>query len=78
MVITLKTIKGVVICLITMEIVSTTTAIINNNAEGTYEVGDYLVYVNTKGDTQILSCYFVLDEVDEPIVDKKPMKGEER
>lgn len=52
------------------EIVFTTTSIINNNAEGTYKVGDYSVYVNTKGNTQIRACYIV---VDEPIIDKEPM-----
>lgn len=43
------------------EIVFTTTAVIKNNAEGTYEVGDYLVCVNTKGNTQIRSCYIVAE-----------------
>ncbi|MCL2124663.1 MAG: hypothetical protein FWH33_01585 [Oscillospiraceae bacterium] len=32
---------------------------INNNAAGTYEVGAYKVYVNTKGNTQIRECYIV-------------------
>ena len=33
---------------------------INNNAEGTYTVGDnYYVFVNTKGNTQIRACYIV-------------------
>jgi len=32
---------------------------INNNAADTYAVGDYLVYVDTKGNTQIRECYIV-------------------
>jgi len=32
---------------------------INNNAAGTYKVGEYKVYVDTKGNTQIRACYFV-------------------
>ena len=32
---------------------------INNNAAGTYEVGDYKVYVDTKGNDQIRACHFV-------------------
>jgi len=36
---------------------------IKNNAEGTYkintEAGDYLIYVDTKGNTQIKACYIV-------------------
>ena len=32
---------------------------INNNAAGTYEVGEYKVYVDTKGNTQIRECYIV-------------------
>ena len=32
---------------------------INNNAEGTYQVGPYKVYVDTKGNVQIRACYFV-------------------
>jgi hypothetical protein len=32
---------------------------INNNDEGTYEIGDYMVYVDTKGNTQIRACYIV-------------------
>jgi len=32
---------------------------INNNAAGTYEVGGYKVYVDTKGNTQIRECYLV-------------------
>jgi len=32
---------------------------INNNAAGTYEVGGYKVYVDTKGNTQIRECYIV-------------------
>ena len=32
---------------------------INNNAADTYEVGDYKVYVDTKGNTQIRACYLV-------------------
>ncbi|WP_313344627.1 hypothetical protein [Sedimentibacter sp.] len=39
--------------------VYTETFSINDNTEGTYEVGDYLVYVNTKGNTQIRDCYIV-------------------
>jgi len=32
---------------------------INNNAAGTYTVGPYKVYVDTKGNTQIRECYVV-------------------
>ena len=32
---------------------------INNNAAGVYAVGDYSVFVNTKGNTQIRDCYLV-------------------
>lgn len=32
---------------------------INNNAADTYVVGDYKVYVDTKGNTQIRACYIV-------------------
>ena len=32
---------------------------INNNAAGTYSVGEYKVYVDTKGNTQIRECYIV-------------------
>jgi len=32
---------------------------IDNNAEGTYVVDKYLVYVDTKGNTQIRACYIV-------------------
>ena len=32
---------------------------INNNAVGTYDVGEYKVYVDTKGNTQIRECYIV-------------------
>jgi len=35
------------------------TFVISNNAIGTYEVGDYNVYVDTKGNTQIRACYIV-------------------
>ena len=34
---------------------------ISNNAAGTYEVGNYKVYVNTKGNDQIRDCYIVED-----------------
>lgn len=33
--------------------------LINNNAAGAYNVGDYQVFVNTKGNTQIRECYIV-------------------
>jgi len=33
--------------------------LINNNAAGTYQVGIYRVYVDTKGNTQIHECYIV-------------------
>jgi hypothetical protein len=33
--------------------------LIDNNAAGTYQVGDYMVYVDTKGNTQIRECYIV-------------------
>ena len=32
---------------------------IDNNAAGTYQVGPYKVYVDTKGNTQIRACYIV-------------------
>jgi hypothetical protein len=37
----------------------TETVSINNNAAGTYQVGKYRVYVNTKGNTQIREIYIV-------------------
>ena len=37
----------------------TETVKINNNAAGTYEVGNYKVYVDTKGNDQIRACYIV-------------------
>jgi len=37
----------------------TVTLKINNNAEGTYTVGPYRVYVDTKGNTQIRACDLV-------------------
>jgi hypothetical protein len=37
----------------------TKTFTINNNAAGTYAVGPYQVYVDTKGNTQIRECYIV-------------------
>ena len=37
----------------------TTTLKISNNAAGTYEVGKYDVYVDTKGNDQIRDCYIV-------------------
>ena len=37
----------------------TETFMIDNNAVGTYEVGLYKVYVDTKGNTQIRACYIV-------------------
>jgi len=33
--------------------------LIDNNAAGTYQVGPYKVYVDTKGNTQIRACYIV-------------------
>jgi len=38
-------------------IVYTETFMIDNNAEGYYEVGGYTVFVNTKGNVQIRDCY---------------------
>ena len=35
------------------------TFIINNNAAGIYKVGDYEIFVDTKGNTQIRDCYIV-------------------
>jgi hypothetical protein len=32
---------------------------ISNNAADTYKVGNYQVYVDTKGNTQIRECYIV-------------------
>ena len=37
----------------------TKTFSIDNNAAGTYQVGDHKVYVDTKGNTQIRECYIV-------------------
>jgi len=37
----------------------TETLPIRNNAEGTYQVGPYKVFVDTKGNTQIRACYIV-------------------
>ena len=39
----------------------TATFMINNNAAGTYQVEEYKVYVDTKGNTQIRACYIVED-----------------
>jgi len=39
--------------------VLTATFMINNNAAGSYQVGDYVVYVDTKGNDQIRACYIV-------------------
>ncbi|MCL2126591.1 MAG: metallophosphoesterase [Oscillospiraceae bacterium] len=36
-----------------------TTVQISNNAAGAYEVGEYMVYVDTKGNDQIRACYIV-------------------
>ena len=38
---------------------TTKTFSINNNAAGTYVVGEYKVYVDTKGNDQIRACYIV-------------------
>ena len=40
-------------------VAATKTIKINNNAAGTYEVGGYKVYVDTKGNDQIRACYIV-------------------
>ena len=37
----------------------TKTFSINNNAAGTYQVGNYKIYVDTKGNTQIRECYII-------------------
>ena len=37
----------------------TDTVAINNNAAGSYDVGSYVVYVDTKGNDQIRECYIV-------------------
>ncbi|MCL1874887.1 MAG: InlB B-repeat-containing protein [Synergistaceae bacterium] len=37
----------------------TVSFMINNNAAGTYNVGPYKVYVDTKGNTQIRECYIL-------------------
>ena len=39
---------------------------INNNAAGTYQVGPYKVYVDTKGNIQIRECYIV----EAPVIEK--------
>jgi hypothetical protein len=44
---------------ITFDIVFKETISIDNNAIGTYAVGPYKVYVDTKGNTQIRACYIV-------------------
>ena len=44
---------------INREVVSEEQFSINNNAAGTYKVGKYKVYVDTKGNTQIRECYIV-------------------
>jgi len=41
------------------EVVFTETFSIHNNASGTYDVGPYKVYVETKGNTQIREYYIV-------------------
>jgi hypothetical protein len=41
------------------EFVFTETFSIDNNVAGTYVVGGYEVYVDTKGNTQIRACYVV-------------------
>ena len=45
---------------------------INNNAAGIYDVGEYKVYVDTKGNTQIRACYIVGD-----IITKEEIEIEE-
>jgi len=46
--------------LLSKEIVVTTlTFMIDNNSAGVYTVGDYKVYVDTKGNDQIRACYIV-------------------
>jgi hypothetical protein len=37
----------------------TWSGLIDNNSAGTYTVGSYKVYVDTKGNTQIRECYIV-------------------
>ena len=39
---------------------------IRNNAEGTYQVGDYIIFVNTKGNDQIRAIYIVKRLITEP------------
>jgi len=46
--------------------VYTKTFSIDNNAAGTYMVGDYTVYVDTKGNDQIRACY-VIEKADLPL-----------
>ena len=41
------------------ENVITNVFMIPNNAAGTYQVGEYQVYVDTKGNIQIRACYVV-------------------
>ena len=43
------------------EISYTETFSISNNAADSYEVGEYTVYVDTKGNDQIRACYFIDD-----------------
>ena len=40
-------------------VIITETFMIRNNAEGVYQVGDYSVFVDTKGNDQIRACYIV-------------------
>ena len=46
----------------------TETFMIRNNAEGLYQVGDYIVFVNTKGNDQIRAIYIVKRLITEPEV----------
>ena len=41
------------------EIIIEETFIINNNAAGRYNVGEYVIYVDIKGDNMIRACYIV-------------------
>jgi hypothetical protein len=41
----------------TTKVIAEKTFSIDNNAAGTYDVGGYSVYVDTKGNNQIRECY---------------------
>ena len=54
-------------------VVITETFMIRNNAEGVYQLGDYSVFVDTKGNDQIRACYIV----DGPVMKATPVIDED-